>query len=130
MFQEATQVINGDKLDTIFEMAGLFPVIKAPTDTVNIVQKTINWYVLGGAQPAWDSFKEGLSTLGVLESMLKHPSVIREAFCFKPETFSTIHFDSSFTVKRECEGSNRREVENLVLSHWRDLYETAKRSKT
>jgi len=51
MFQEATQVIDGDKLDTIFEMAGLFPVIKAPTDTVNIVQKTINWYLLGRAQP-------------------------------------------------------------------------------
>lgn len=35
------------------------------TDIVNLIQKTVNWYVLGRAQPAYDSFKERLRTLGV-----------------------------------------------------------------
>ena len=44
-----------------------------------------------------------------------------QAFCFKPETLSANDFDSIFSVARACEGSNRREVESLVLAHWQDL---------
>ena len=40
---------------------------------------------------------------------------------FKPKTLSVIDFDFIFSIRRACEGSNRREVENLVLSHWQDL---------
>lgn len=50
-----------------------------------------------------------------------HPSVMTEAFCVSPETLSAIHFDVKFPVKRECEGSSRREEENHVLSHWKDF---------
>ena len=76
---------------------------------------------VGRAQPAYDSFKEGLCTLGVLDSILHYPQVMREAFCFKPDTLTVTDFDDMFSVTRACEGSNRREVENLVLSHWQDL---------
>ena len=119
--QETVQIISDEKLDTIFDMAGLVQLIRSPSDILNIVQKTVNWYVLGRAQPGYDSFKEGLSSLGVLDSILKHPSVMREAFCFTPETVSAFHFDAMFTVTRECEGSHRREEENRVLSHWKDF---------
>lgn len=102
-------------------MAGTFQVIKTSSDIVNLVQKTVNWYVLGRAQPAYDSFKEGLRTLGVLGAILQYPNVMREAFCFKPETLNVTDFDAIFSITRACEGSNRREVENLVLSHWQDL---------
>lgn len=61
---EAEQVISDAKLDLVFDMAGTFQVIKTTSDIVNLVQKTVNWYVLGRAQPAYDSFKEGLRTLG------------------------------------------------------------------
>ena len=76
---------------------------------------------LGRAQPTYDSFKEGLRTLGVLDSILHYPQVMREAFCFKPDTLTVTDFDDMFSVTCACEGSNRREVENLVLSHWQDL---------
>ena len=117
----AEQVISDAKLDLVFDMAGTFQVIKSTSDIVNLVQKTVNWYVLGRAQPAYDSFKEGLRTLGVLGAVLQYPNVMREAFCFKPETLNVTDFDSIFSITRACEGSNRREVENLVLSHWQDL---------
>ena len=118
---EAEQVISDAKLDLVFDMAGTFQVIKSTGDIVNIVQKTVNWYVLGRAETAHDSFEEGLRTLGVLDSILQYPHVMREAFCFKPETLNVTDFDATFSVTRACEGSNRREVENLVLSHWQDL---------
>ena len=120
--QEAEDIINDAKLDLLFDTAGTFQVIKTTSDIENLVQKTVNWYVLGRAQPAYDSFKEGLRTLGVLDSILHYPQVMREAFCFKPDTLSTVtDFDDMFSVTRACEGSNRREVENLVLFHWQDL---------
>ena len=119
--QEAEDIINDAKLDLLFDMAGTFQVIKTTSDIENLVQKTVNWYVLGRAQPAYDSFKEGLRTLGVLDSILHYPQVMREAFCFKPDTLTVTDFDDMFSVTRACEGSNRREVENLVLSHWQDL---------
>ena len=65
--KEAEQVISDAKLDLVFDLAGTFQVIKSTSDIVNIVQKTVNWYVLGRAQPAYDSFEEGLRTLGVLD---------------------------------------------------------------
>ena len=89
-------------------MAGTFQVIKTTSDIVNLVQKTVDWYVLGRAQPAYDSFKEGLRILGVLDSILQYPNVMREAFCFKPETLTVTDFDDIFSVTRACERSNRR----------------------
>ena len=46
--------------------------------------------------------------------------MLREAFCFKTDTLTLTDFDDMFSVARVCEGSNRGEVENLVLSHWQD----------
>ena len=121
--KEAEQVIRSVMPSLIYCLTWLvhFRCLKATTDSVNLIQKTVNWYVLGRSQPAYDSFKEGLRTLGVLDSILQYPHVMREAFCFKPETLSVTDFDSIFSVARACEGSNRREVENLILAHWQDL---------
>ena len=82
-------------------------VIETTADIQNIAQKTINWYVLGRVQPAYDSFKDGLRTLGFLESMLKYPNVFRVAFCSTPETLTASSVESIFTVKSESEGSKR-----------------------
>ena len=47
--------------------------------------------------------------------------MIREAFCFKPETLNVTDFDAIFSVTRACGESNGKDVKNLVLSHWQDL---------
>ena len=47
--------------------------------------------------------------------------VFREAFCYTPETLTASSVESIFTVRRESEDSNKRVVENLVLSHWQDF---------
>ena len=124
--QEAEDIINDAKLDLLFDMAGTFQVIKTTSDIENLVQKTVSWYVLGRAHVAYESFKEGLRTLGVLDSILQYPQVLREAFCFKTDTLTLTDFDDMFSVARVCEGSNRGEVENLVLSHWQDSMQDCK----
>ena len=119
--EDAQQIISNGSLELVFDLAGTFEVIKTISDVSNLVQKTVNWYVLGRAQPSYDSFKKGLHNLGVLDSILQYPHVMREAFCYKPEALRVNDFDTIFSVTRALEGSNRREVENLVLSHWQDF---------
>ena len=120
--KEATQITQNEKLDVVFDMAGTIQVVKTTDDIQDMVQKTIDWYVVGRVQPAYCSFTKGLQALGVLEAMRNHPDVFHDAFCYTPEVLTASSFEALFPeVTRQCEGSNRRLVENLVLSHWRDF---------
>ncbi len=120
--EEATQIINNAKLVVVIDMAGTLQAFKTTDDIRNMIQKTIDWYVLGRVQPAYNSFIEGLQVLGVLEAMRKHPTAFHEVFCYTPEVLTASSFEMLFPdVTRECEGSNRRLVENLLLSHWQDF---------
>ena len=74
---DARQIIDDEKLDTIFDIAGSFQVIRSKADVDKIVQSTINWYVLGKSQPVHSSFNEGLKALGVLEAMMKYSKLFR-----------------------------------------------------
>lgn len=98
--QGAEDIIHDAKLNLLFDMAGTFQVIKTTSDIESLVQKTVNWYVLGRAQPAYERFKGGLRTLGVLDSILQYPQVMREAFCFKPDTLTVTDFDDMFSIAR------------------------------
>ena len=126
----ARKIISDEKLDTIFDMAGTLQMIRIKADIDKIVQRTINWYVLGRSQPAYCSFKEGLRALGVLEAMLKYPNLFRETFCYNSERLTVSMIMSVFKVKRAEEGSNRRNVESLVLSHWNDFLQDAEEDPT
>ena len=111
-------------------MAGTFQVIRSKADVDKIVQRTINWHVLGRCQPAYSSFKEGLKTLGVLEAMSKYPKLFREAFCYKSQPLTVSMVQSIFTVECSEEGSNRRNAESLILSRWNDFLQDAEEDPT
>ena len=97
--QEGEDIINDAKLNLLFDMAGTFQVIKTTSDIENLFQKTVNWYVLGRAHVAYESFKE---VFWVLDSILQYPQVMREAFCFKTDTLTVTDFDEMFSVARVC----------------------------
>ena len=78
----AQKIISDEKLDTIFDMAGTLQMIRNQADIDKMVQRTINWYVLGRSQRAFCSFKEGLRASGILEAMLKYPNLFRKTFCY------------------------------------------------
>lgn len=119
--QETTKIIEDEKVDTVLDMAGTLRAFRTIEDVKNDVQKTVNWYVLYRAQPAYDAFKEGLSACGVFESMKKHPKIFKEAFCYEAHTLGANEFGQLFTTERDNEGSNRRDIESQVLCHWHDF---------
>ena len=121
----AQKIISDEKLDTIFDMAGTLQMIRNQADIDKMVQRTINWYVLGRSQPAFCSFKEGLRASGILEAMLKYPNLFRKTFCYHSESLTLSTILSLFKVKRAEEGSNRRNIESLVMSHWNDSLQDA-----
>ena len=127
---DARQIIHDEKLDTVFDMAGTFQMIRSKADVDKIVQRTINWYVLGRSQPAYSSFKEGLKALGILEAMMKYPKLFKEAFCYKPQPLTVTMLQSIFEVERSEESSNRSNAESLILSHWNDFLQDAEEDPT
>jgi len=72
-------------------------------------------------------FRERLKSLGVLDTMKCYPSVFEPIFCY------TAHRPLTATMMQELfvptllpAGSNRRQVENVTLSHWYDFLQNAK----
>lgn len=127
---EAYKIISNEKLDIIFDMAGTMKMMQTKADVDKVVQLTINWHVLGRCEPSYSSFKEGLRSLGVLDTILLHPKLFREVFCYKSECLTAVIMQSSFKVIRAEEGSNWRSVESLVLSYWSDVLQSAEEDST
>ena len=118
--QEAMQHMNEGHLPTILDLAGALAPLRVLNDDVEIVDTTARWFVLQRAQPALDSFKKGLSALGVLEALKENPGSFRTIFCNQPEEIAAEHMERIFTVQLSPIGSTKAIVESLVLSRWRD----------
>lgn len=118
--EEATRHINEGNLPTILDLAGTLAPVRVLDDITKIVDSTTQWFVLGRAQPALESFKKGLSALGVLEAVKAHPDAFRPVFCNETEEINSEIMESLFTVTTSPLGSTKAVTESLVLSRWRD----------
>ena len=128
---DAQEIIRAEKLDTIFDMAGAIKVMKTKADVDKVVQLTINWHVLGRCESSYNSFKEGLQALGVLEAIVAHPKLLKDVFCYKAQCLTAVLMESIFKVSNRAEeGSNRRNGESLVLSYWNDVLQGAEEDST
>ena len=65
-------------------------------------------------------FEEGLSTLGVLASMRSVSSVWKAALSARPEMTADKILDLYADVSYSPRGSNKRVVEEVVITNWRD----------
>ena len=128
---DAQEIIHAEKLDTIFDMAGAVKVMKTKADVDKVVQLTVNWHVLGRCESSYNSFKEGLQALGVLEAIVAYPKLLKDVFCYKAQCLTAVLMESIFKVSNRAEeGSNRRNAENLVLSYWNDVLQGAEEDST
>jgi len=67
-------------------------------------------------------FKEGLSTLGVLEAVQNNAEAMREAFVFSPALLDACTLETILPItKWSTTGSNRYNKEKRTQSHWRDF---------
>ena len=62
----------------------------------------------------------GLSSLGILSSIVENPLVFKSEMCYKEQVISN-EMSKLFCVTRSEVGSNRYELESLLLSFWEDL---------
>ena len=76
--------------------------------------------MLGRRHACFERFKAGLSTLGILGAITEHYEKFKEVFCYSNVQLNADLFDCLFTINCSDEGSNNRQRESLVLSHWRD----------
>lgn len=67
-----------------------------------------------------DELKQGLQTLGVLESMRQHPDQFRDIFCRQPMSLDAHMVDLLFTPIFSEIGSNIRSKEEQAIVFWRD----------
>lgn len=108
-------------LATVMDLAGTLAMpIYTLSDVSKIIDSTAHWFVLGRCKPALESFRQGLSSLGVLEAVKKYPNSFKPLFCDKPENLTADKIEKLFRVEMSPVGSSKALTESLVLSRWGD----------
>ena len=120
---DAQEIIRAEKLDTIFDMAGAIKVMKTKADVDKVVQLTINWHVLGKCKSSYNSFKEGLQALGVLEAMVAHPKLLKNVFCYKGQCLTAVLMESIFKVSNRAEEGSNRKMQKVLQGAEQDSTE-------
>lgn len=81
----------------------------------------VKYILIDKPRSALEQFKEGLETLGILQAIQAYPDEFRNLFCFKATELTASLMESHFVTVFSPAGSNRREKEELIVMHWRDL---------
>ena len=108
-------------LSTVLDLAGTLAMpIETLDDVKKMVATTLQWFVLGRCKPALESFRDGLSALGVLEAVKTYPESFRPLFCDLPEKLTAERMEKLFRPMTSPVGSSKGLTETLVLSRWSD----------
>jgi len=118
--QEASQLMNEGNMSTVLDLAGTLQQIHALGDVSAIVTSTARWFILGRAQPALESLKRGLSSLGVLEALQENPNAFRSVFCYSETNLTAECLERLFKLCSSPVGSTKAITESLVISRWHD----------
>lgn len=66
-------------------------------------------------------FKDGLSTLGVMDAMMVYPEAFRPVFCVGHDPVTAAIIDQLFKPVLSEDGSNKRAIESVILTWWKDF---------
>ena len=107
-------------LEAITDLAGINTIIRKDDDKLRIIKDVAKWYTLGRTRPAIEEFKNGLSTLGLLDALQKSPGAFRDLFCLKEATLSSESIEKLFLMRRSETDSNDYIVESRIVMYWRE----------
>nr|XP_006813215.1 PREDICTED: uncharacterized protein LOC102804688 [Saccoglossus kowalevskii] len=81
----------------------------------------------GRNRPAFDQFRDGLSTLGVLKAIQQYPGSFKAAFCEAALPLTAAMFENKETVlyTRSEIGSNKYNLESNILAYFADFLQAA-----
>ena len=119
--EKAREIMSRPNLETLLDISGNFKVLRNMDDVRSVVNSTVSWIVLGRTRAGLESFKEGLSSLGILSSIVENPLAFKSEMCYKERVITSEIMSKLFCVTRSEVGSNRYELESLLLSFWEDL---------
>ncbi|XP_013365840.1 PREDICTED: G2/M phase-specific E3 ubiquitin-protein ligase [Chinchilla lanigera] len=80
------------------ELSGCLRHITALTDKYMLVEDILVYHVIKRVQAPFESFKQGLKTLGVLEKIQMYPEAFCNILCHKPDSLSAKILKDLFTV--------------------------------
>ncbi|XP_045143889.1 G2/M phase-specific E3 ubiquitin-protein ligase isoform X1 [Echinops telfairi] len=80
------------------ELTGCLKVITSLSDKYHLINDILFYHVIKRVQVPFESFKQGLKTLGVLEKIQTYPEAFCSILCHKPETLSAKVLSELFTV--------------------------------
>ena len=64
---------------------------------------------------------EGLKTLDMLTTIQKHPRLFEPLFCGTVQQMTALAFEEIFHIEKRDVGTNRRSVEERLITYWRDF---------
>ncbi len=110
-----------ENMETLLELAGIGSYVRKVEDRFKIIKDVSWWYVVGRTTPALESFKEGLSTLGVLSAIKCQPQAFKKVLCYQEDKLDASKFHELFGVDRSEQGTQNFVTESRVLMYWREL---------
>ncbi|XP_052594443.1 G2/M phase-specific E3 ubiquitin-protein ligase isoform X2 [Peromyscus californicus insignis] len=81
------------------EVIGCLRLITTLSDKYMLVKDILFYHVIKRVQAPFESFKQGLKTLGVLEKIQTYPEVFYNILCHKPENLSAKILSDLFTIQ-------------------------------
>ncbi|CAL8306913.1 unnamed protein product [Merluccius merluccius] len=100
--------------------AGCLRPLKGIEDKDLLVEEILMFQVVHRVSGAFERFKEGMKTLGVLDAIRMHPVAFRPLMCHEPSPLTADVLENLFVIRLSAVGSNRRRAEECVVPFWRD----------
>lgn len=85
-----------------------------------LVAELCHYFVVDRVRTAIEMFKEGLTTLGLLECIQKHTVTFKKIFCNHKKVLTPQDIDQTFVPQFDDVGSNRRMKQETAVMNWRD----------
>ncbi|KAJ8366199.1 hypothetical protein SKAU_G00150300, partial [Synaphobranchus kaupii] len=84
-----------------------------------------HWFVLQRTRAAFERFRDGLKSLGVLAALQQHPQEMKVFFLKPQKALTADEMEALFSCALSEKGSNRFEQECRTLGFWRDYLQDA-----
>ena len=83
-----------------------------------LLTKLCHYFVVDRVRTAIEMFKEGLATLGILETMQRHPTAFRKIFCHSNNVLTSEDVNQTFKPKLDDPGSNNQMKQETAVMNW------------
>uniref|UniRef100_H3AFB9 G2/M-phase specific E3 ubiquitin protein ligase n=1 Tax=Latimeria chalumnae TaxID=7897 RepID=H3AFB9_LATCH len=104
--------------------------IQNMVDKEELVRDLLVYHVIGRVRSPFESFREGLKILGVLEKIQMYPDIFCGILCHGAEKLTAEVLGSLFKIHFSEEGTRKRMHEARVIGFWRDYLKDVEGNKT